>query len=110
LGYRSWNSSSGIMPWRTLPPFSGRGGMGARLWEDVCREWEAWTSLWTPKTMTALALIGYCKDSEGQSTYTVVHDMLARLSARVKDIPSAKGTFAFQGIGCWRVKGNNINT
>lgn len=33
------------MPWRTLPPFSGRGGTGAWLWGDVCRARDAWTRL-----------------------------------------------------------------
>ena len=56
LGYRSWNNSSGMIPWRTWPPFSGRGGTGARLWDEVCREWEDWTSLWMSKAGTALAI------------------------------------------------------
>jgi len=34
LGYRSVKSSSGKMPCLTFPPFSGRGGSGARLWDD----------------------------------------------------------------------------
>ena len=93
LGYRSWKSSSGMMPWRTLPPFSGRGGTGARLWDDVCKERDAWIRLWwtTWLAFTQTRLIAFA--------HIIIH-ITDQMHHHDQDIPSSKGSTAFQGTGC----------
>lgn len=91
LGYNSVKSSSGKMPCRTFPPFSGRGGTGARLWEDWWKEREACTRLGGKKRHRVRAL--------WVSMVVICFPVLFnhRLTTRAY-IPSAKGPAVFQGM------------
>lgn len=97
LGYSSVKSSSGKMPCRTFPPFSGRGGTGARLWEDWWKEREACTRLGGKKEkhraiVLWVSLIVIC--------FPVLfnHRLTYRALTTRAYIPSAKGPAVFQGM------------